>query len=155
MTDQKQTMTAILQWIEVSMHQSMQSFFRYAKENNISMSQVGALFHISRQGMSGVTDIGERLGVSSAAASQMLDRLVQQNLLVRTEDPNDRRARQITLTEEGRSLLDESMRARQSWLLKVVESLTPEERGQVSAALECLISKARLIDAGEIKQSSD
>ena len=62
------------------MHRSMRHFLRYARESGLSMSQFGALFHIHRRGSSGVTDLGDHLGVTSAAASQMLDRLVQQGL---------------------------------------------------------------------------
>ena len=63
-------------WIEVFMRRSMRNFIRFAKDSNLSMSQLGALFHLHHAGSTGVTDLGEHLGVSSAAASQMLERLV-------------------------------------------------------------------------------
>ena len=83
------------------MHRSIRHLLRYARENGLSMSQFGALLHIHRMGSSGVTDLGDHLGVTSAAASQMLERLVQQGLILRTEDPNDRRVKQIVLTDKG------------------------------------------------------
>ncbi len=86
---------ALQNWVGMFMHRSMRDSIRFAKENGLSMSQVGAMFHI-RHGVDGVSDIGDDLGVTSAAASQMLERLVQAGLVTRTEDPHDRRAKQGT-----------------------------------------------------------
>ena len=92
------------------------------------MSQFGALFHLHRMGSSGVTDLGDHLGVTSAAASQMLDRLVQQGLILRSEDPNDRRVKQIVLTDKGHQVLQESIRARQGWLDDLAETLSDRRK---------------------------
>lgn len=127
------------QWNDISMRRSMHNFFHYAKENGLSMSQISALLHLRRRQSSAVTDIGEYLGVTSAAASQMLDRLVQQELILRLEDPQDRRAKQIFLTPKGRQLLEDGMRARQDWLDDLAGTLTAAEKEQVTAALKILI----------------
>jgi DNA-binding MarR family transcriptional regulator len=130
------------EWIEVSMHRSIRNFICYAREGGLSMSQLGALFHIHRQGTSGVTDLGDHLGVTSAAASQMLERLVQQELILRSEDPSDRRVKQIILTDKGLQVLQESIRARQGWLYDLAETLSASEKGTITAALNILIDKA-------------
>ncbi len=134
--------STLLAWIEVSMRRSMRNFIRYARESGLSMSQLGALFHVHRKGSIGVTDLGDHLGVTSAAASQMLERLVQQDLLLRTEDPNDRRVKQIILTEKGSRVLVESIHARQGWVNELAESLSKPEKESITAALNTLISKA-------------
>ncbi len=129
-------------WIEVFMRRSMRNFILYTKESGLSMSQAGALFFVHRQGTCGVTDLGEHLGVTSAAASQMLDRLVQQGLLARNEDPNDRRVKQIALTDAGERALRDSMHARQRWLVDLADAMSTSEKEQVMAALEILIERA-------------
>jgi DNA-binding MarR family transcriptional regulator len=133
---------ALQKWIEVSMHRSIRSFIHYATESGLSMSQLGALFHIDRGGSSGVTDLGDDLGVTSSAASQMLERLVQQGLILRSEDPSDRRLKQMMLTDKGLQVLQESIRARQSWLSDLAETLSNSEREAIIAALNILIDKA-------------
>ncbi len=142
----EELVNALLKWTEVLMHRSMQKFMFYAKERGLSMPQIGALFQIHRRGVLSVSDIGNEMGVSSAAASQMLDRLVQQGLIGRTEDPNDRRGKQIVLTEKGEHIRQESIRARQDWMNSLVEQLTHVEREQVAAALNILIERADLIE---------
>jgi DNA-binding MarR family transcriptional regulator len=132
----------VQEWMEVFMQRSMRGFLAYVRESGLSMSQVGALFQIQHRGSSGVTDLGDKLGVTSSAASQMLERLVQQELILRSEDPSDRRAKQLVLTDKGRQVLQESVRARQSWLSDLAETLSDREKETIIAALNILIDKA-------------
>ena len=135
-------LVTLREWIEVSMDRSIRDFIRYSKESGLSMSQLGALFHIHRRGSSGVTDLGDHLGVTGAAASQMLERLVQQELILRSVDPRDRRVKQIILTAKGLQVLRESIRARQSWLYDLSETLASPEKETITAALNVLIDRA-------------
>ena len=135
-------LVAILQkWVEVFMRRSMRNFIAYSREMGLSMSQLGAIFHIFR-GRSSVTDIGEFLGVSSAASSQLLDQLVRQGLILRTEDPHDRRFKQIVLTDQGRKVIQESVAARMVWMEELAQTLSEDEREQVTIALNILIDKS-------------
>jgi DNA-binding MarR family transcriptional regulator len=129
-------------WMEIFMHRLMHIFIQYVKANGLSISQINAMFHIFRKGSAGVSDIGDELGITSAAASQMLDRLVTQGLILRSEDPHDRRLKHIVLTAKGSQVLQESFRARQKWLEDLAILLTPAEQEQVTAALTILIQKA-------------
>jgi DNA-binding MarR family transcriptional regulator len=137
---------ALYEWIEVFMRRSFRNFLLYSKESGLSMSQIGALIQIHRRGVSGVSDVGDDLGITSAGASQMLERLVQQGLIVRSEDPNDRRVKQIALTDKGYQVLRDSMHARQGWLVDLGKSLTALEHEQVVAALNLLIKKANQLE---------
>ena len=132
-------------WIEVFMRHSMRNFIHYSKDSGLSMSQIGALFHIHR-GASGVSDLGVDLGVTSAAASQMLERLVQLHLILRSEDPHDRRVKQLILTDEGRQVLQESLHARQSWLDDLAGALSPGEKEQIITSLNILIDRASQLE---------
>ena len=128
------------------MRGQMTGFVRYARECGLSMSQAGVLFRLLGHGhghrtMTGVSDIGNHLGVSSAAASQLLDRLVQQGLILRSEDPEDRRAKRISLTGQGRKVVEGGMKGRERWFHALAEKMTDEERATVLAGLEILIRK--------------
>src|SRR5512142_1250571 len=87
-------------WIAAFMRLSMRGSIRYMKEKGLSITQVGAMFEITR-GHDSVSDVGDALGISIAAASQMLERLVQLGLITRTEDREDRRVKKLVLTEKG------------------------------------------------------
>jgi len=134
------------QWIEVFMRHSMRDFIRFAKDRGLSISQLGALLNLYHSGSCGVSDLGDILGVTSAAASQMLERLVRQDLIFRYEDPNDRRVKQIVLTDEGQKLVQEGIHARQTWLGDLAETLSTSQKEQIVITLETLIDKANHLD---------
>ncbi len=132
---------ALQRWIHVAMDRSIRDVVLYTRESGLSMSQLATLFHIHRAGSSGVTDLGDHLGVTSAAASQMLERLVQQGLILRAVDPSDRRVKQIFLTDKGLAVLRESI-WRQGWLSDLAASLSASEREASIAALTMLSDRA-------------
>lgn len=134
------------QWIEVFMRGSMHNFLLFSKQHGFSMTQIAVMFMLRRKGVTSVSVIAGELQISNAAASQLLDRLVQQGLLIRSEDPRDRRLKQIALSEKGYASLQEGLQARQRWLEDLVGRLSQDERIQVINALDLLIDKALQID---------
>ena len=129
-------------WMELFMHRSMRSYMHYAREKGLSRSMIGTLFHLSHRDHTGVTDLSEHLGVSSAAASQMLERLVEEGLIQRLEDPDDRRMKQIILTDKGSHIIKETVNARLDWLEELTEKFSDEEKKQITSTLELIIARA-------------
>lgn len=140
-SDPEQFIEALRSWAEAFMRQSMHGAIQYAKQNHMSMSQLGAMLHISRMGACAVADISEDLGVTSAAVSQLVDRLVDQGLVSRDEDPADRRAKRIELTARGTKVLQQAMEARQAWFRALASSLTAAERAAAAATLRSLTER--------------
>lgn len=117
------------------------------------MTQLNILFRLYHAGGCGVSDIGEHLGVSNAAASQTVDRLVQLGFLERTENPNDRRAKQLRLTLKGQQLIHDSIEVRRHWIEDLTLALSPQEREAIAQALVTLTAVARQLEQG-IKEKS-
>jgi DNA-binding MarR family transcriptional regulator len=141
--------SALHDWAEVFMRHSMRDFILYSKTSGLSISQIRTLFQIHRRGAT-VSDIGDELGVTNAAASQLLDRLVREGLIKRSEDPRDRRVKQIILTDKGKHILEEIIRSRQVWLSALASYMTPAEQADVIDALHILIEKTNQLEqAGE------
>ncbi len=84
--------------------------------------------------------------LSSAAASQMLEHLVEEGLIQRTEDPDDRRMKKISLTEKGYQVMKDSVSARLGWLEELTESFSDKEKVQITTAIELIINKAKQQD---------
>jgi DNA-binding MarR family transcriptional regulator len=95
----------------------------------------------------GVSDIGERFDITNAAASQLVDKLVQSGLIQREEDPNDRRAKLLNLTEKGRQFIQKGVEERYRWVDRLAAKLTPEERAKVDEALQIMTQAARELEA--------
>jgi DNA-binding MarR family transcriptional regulator len=133
-------------WMQLVMRHSIHSFIGFAKNRNYSIAQLNALIRLYHKGNCGISDLGEETGVTNAAASQLLEKMVQQGLVLRLEDPQDRRHKIVKLTEAGQQLACESLSARQSWLTQLIDLLTPEEQEHVSVVLQLLIEKAALLE---------
>jgi DNA-binding MarR family transcriptional regulator len=133
-------------WIEIFMRQSMRHLIYYSQESGLSMQQIRALFRI-HDCSRGVSDLGDHLGVSKAAASQMLDRMVEQGFILRSEDPNDRRGKHITLTDKGLEAMQKSVEARQGWLKQLAGEFSSAEKEQIAKSLIILVEKARKIES--------
>lgn len=142
MTESEDVAKALHDWHRMFMRGQMSGYARYVKSCGLSMSQASVLFQLSRQGSKcGVSDIGGRLGVTSAAASQLLDRLVHQGLIARTEDPEDRRARLVALTDRGRDIAERAMEGRRRWFTALAEAMSAAERATVVKGLKILTRK--------------
>ena len=133
----------IREWSEVFMQRSMRDFRKFMDETGLSFSQINILMRLIHAGSTGVSEIGEQLGVSNAAASQAVDRLVILDLIKRTEDPADRRAKQLALTQKGRTLIESGIEARSRWVEGLTDALTPEQQAMIVAALTLLTAAAR------------
>ena len=142
-------------WMYEMMRHSMQGFMQHAKKSGISMSQIAAMIKLNKNVVCGVTDLGDELGVSSAAASQLLERMVQQGSVERTEDPQDRRSKRLVLTDEGRKTLEETMNAKQQWIRALASSLDEGELSQVTDALAILVGKSKKLAAASSADEFD
>lgn len=78
----------------------------------VTLPQVLLLSQVERGETTSPSDVAEAMRVSLPAASQMIDRLVQQGLLERAEDPEDRRRKTLAVTTDARALLRKLREAR-------------------------------------------
>jgi DNA-binding MarR family transcriptional regulator len=93
-------------------------------EASVSLPQVLLLSHVDR-GARSPSDLAGATHVSLPAVSQMIERLVQQGLLVRTEDEGDRRRKSIAITRPARVLLRKLGAARSAEYALGLASLSP------------------------------
>jgi DNA-binding MarR family transcriptional regulator len=101
---------------------------------------------IHKEGVCGVSNIGEHLGVTNAAASQMINKLVENGLLARSEDPNDRRNRLIALTPAGEALVHDFFHARYAWLQGLSDQLSLERQETIIKAIHNLNEAAERLE---------
>lgn len=143
----KLTFTLILrEWAEVFMRRSMRDFIEFSKASGLTMTQMSALMQLFYAGTKGVSDIAQHLGVSDAAASQMVERLVQQKILERSEDKQDRRFKKVSLTDKGKRLIEDGIESRRRWMELLTQALTAEQQETIGNALIVLTEAAKNLD---------
>ena len=146
MTKSTQITQPLRAWMDVFMHRSMRGWTHFAKSTGLSMPQFSILMQLHYKGPCGMSEISERFDVTAAAASQLVDKLVQAGYIERTEDPSDRRAKLLKLSTNGAKLVDNGIQERYRWMDELVGELTVEESGKVAEALMLLTEKARALD---------
>ena len=129
---------AIRSWMDVFMNRSMRGWGRFAKSTGLSMPQFSLLMHMNHKGACGMSEVSERFEITPAAASQLVDKLVQSGFVQRVEDPHDRRAKLLNLTDKGRDLIQQGIQERYRWVDELAGKLSAEERAQVSDALNIM-----------------
>lgn len=143
MTDATQFSQSLRGWMDTFTHRSMRDWSRFVKASGFSMPQFFLLMHVHQHAQCGISDLSDHMDITTAAASQLVDKLVQAGLLIRAEDPNDRRARQLALTELGREWIEKGITERYRWVEQVATRLNDEQKTEVSAALILLTEAAR------------
>ncbi len=112
----------------------IQEFVGLMRKHDLSMPQIYVLMHLFHTGECQVSDISMVMGASNPAASQLVERLWQQGLVARAEDPNNRRVKKIHLTDKGQQLVREGIVSNE-FLMSVFAHLTLEQRDTIHTAL--------------------
>lgn len=105
---------------------------------DLTYSQIKLLKMVSLTEGYTVSNVAQFLGVSTAAASRAVERLVRRDLVNRAEDAADRRAVRLSLTAKGQSVLDAYLRASSKALQAVFGNLSAEQLQQTGDLLDQL-----------------
>jgi DNA-binding MarR family transcriptional regulator len=141
----------IRQFMEIAMYRALHERVHFAKSLGLSMPQFSILAQLHFRGVCGLSEVSERFEITPAAASQLVDKLVQSGLVRREEDPHDRRAKCLNLTDKGKELLQRNLAERYRWVDELAEELTPAERAKITEALEIMTQAAQKLETESIQ----
>ncbi|MFZ3069960.1 MAG: MarR family transcriptional regulator [Anaerolineaceae bacterium] len=127
------------EWAEQAMLRSMNALIRFNQSNGLTFSQSNSLFFLKNEPQATINDLADHLGITKAAVSQLVERMVGQGLVNRQEDPQDRRSKRLTLTPLGDTIVEEAWHARHAWLEELVKTYTPAQQEMLEPALNLLI----------------
>ena len=83
-------------------NRKLRAFFDAAvREEGLTLARARALFAIARRGPLTQKELAEELEIETPTLVRVLDGLEKQNLILRTEDATDRRAKRIHMTPDG------------------------------------------------------
>jgi DNA-binding MarR family transcriptional regulator len=121
------------------------NLLRVIEESGLSMTQCKALLELGGLGQAAetwqVSDLAEVFGASVPSMSRAVDALVKEGLATRVEDPDDRRARQVRITEKGKQLVETLVTVRQTGMQAFAATLTAAQRRKLDAAVDALMER--------------
>ncbi len=96
---------------------------------------LGVLRHL---GTLSVSEIGRRLHISRPNMTPLIDRLVEDEMVIREPDAEDRRVIKIAITRKGLDLMAAGRKRMKETMGKVFSEFTEEELARLSGSLETL-----------------
>jgi DNA-binding MarR family transcriptional regulator len=112
-------------------------------ETRLTASQVSALATIEELGPLRISTLATHESMDPSVATRVVAGLENQGLLHRRDDPDDKRASLVDLSEFGRAALSALWRERTVRLNLRFERLTASERRAIESALPALEKLAR------------
>jgi len=110
----------------------LRSFMRQQKKTpkgcEVTPPQMLILDFLNKQGPARMSEVAKYMGVTTAAATGIVDRMVRAGYLVRAFEPGDRRVIKVKLTSSGARLIKEALRQRRRFIEQVFGRLSEDDR---------------------------
>ncbi|MBI2503169.1 MAG: MarR family transcriptional regulator [Candidatus Latescibacteria bacterium] len=113
-----------------------EKYLRQTTTLDVTVPQFNLLKLIAHNGKHQVGELASFLGVSQAAASKNVDKLVRLKLIIREVQQSDRRAASLSLTHKGKSVIHRYEALKEEKLKEILESLTAGELATLMQGLE-------------------
>ncbi|SHN32305.1 MarR family winged helix-turn-helix transcriptional regulator [Cryptosporangium aurantiacum] len=111
---------------------------RRTEPSELGPGSVAALATVRREGPIRPGDLALREGVTPSTMTRIVALLENNQFLARENDPADRRAYLVRITEAGETFLTRLAGIRSKALQAQLDQLSPEERAAIEAALPVL-----------------
>ena len=105
----------------------------------ISMAQCHALIEIGRAKRISLIDLATLLNLDNSTMSRTVNNLVNNGMVERQLDPNDRRYITIQLTQEGLEQFHGIESGMGEYFMKIYDAIPSESRAQVLESLQILL----------------
>ncbi|MCB0132851.1 MAG: MarR family transcriptional regulator [Caldilineaceae bacterium] len=110
----------------------------YSTLEDLTISQFGVLESVFHLGPMSQKDIGRKLLKSGGNMTLVIDNLVKRGLVERTRADYDRRVMLISLTPDGRAMIERIFPRHVQAITQEMSVLTPEEQDTLAALLKKL-----------------
>jgi DNA-binding MarR family transcriptional regulator len=110
---------------------------------DLSLTAVAALGSLDRRGPQRITTMAAAQGVSQPSMTQLVQRLEQRGLVMRTSDPSDGRVALVSLTGEGRAALAARRQRNTRRIAELLADLPDDDVQALSDALAAVLPRMR------------
>ncbi|MFB5066118.1 MAG: MarR family winged helix-turn-helix transcriptional regulator [Candidatus Wallacebacter cryptica] len=126
----------ISRWFSILHRLSLSYVYDGLKKFNIGSGQVMFLLELYYQGGVSQEELSRLLNIDGANTTRAVRKLEQEGYVRREQNPQDRRAYQIFLTEKALALKPEIFQLIRNWEDTLLQNLSEEERAVFSTLLK-------------------
>ena len=113
---------------------------------DLTMPQLKTLIYVSKHEGATSGQIAQSLGVGLSTITGLVDRLEEQHLVTRRDDPRDRRITRVLPTPEGSTLVDSLIQYRNEVVTAILDQLNPDQLELVETAFQHLVDAATRLE---------
>jgi DNA-binding MarR family transcriptional regulator len=99
-----------------------------SKLSHLSLLQLETMIFLNQQVDAQMLDIANYLQITKPTATSLLDKLVEGDLVTRNSDAKDRRLVKLSLTEKGKTLVEEGKKEKNKRMSKLLSYLNEEDK---------------------------
>ncbi len=119
-------------------------------KTGLNQSQVSALIHLDRVEELSQIDLASRLGMRKAATGTLIDTLQSKGLVDRTRGREDRRLQLVSITDEGREVVETIDRMAEPLGQELRKGVSRDERVQLVSILQRIRQNLRRTEEGHL-----
>lgn len=123
-------------------------FNQYYKRFKLSKPQFNALYLIYISGSEGITlsELGDKMVVTRANITSLIDRMESRNYIERVINPNDRRSIKAVIRKEGIEIINKILPTHKIFSKEILGFLTEAEKERVNKLLEKILEEIKKSD---------
>lgn len=103
----------------------LEIFHRYMPE--LTPTQFALLVALRELGDTSQNELGRHIGIDAATTNGVVERLLKKQFIQSSDDPNDKRRVRLSLTNEGRRTIEQSIPLAQTITSDTLDGLTQRE----------------------------
>ncbi|MFW6270549.1 MAG: MarR family winged helix-turn-helix transcriptional regulator [Bacillota bacterium] len=108
----------------------------HLKELDLTMPRFLVLWHITKNEPINMSSLHQKMYMANSTLTVIIDKLLEENLVKRYRNPEDRRMVLIELTDKGSKKLREVLKVRQKFLEKALSDLDYKKQQQLTCLLK-------------------
>jgi MarR family transcriptional regulator for hemolysin len=127
------------QFVNAISDQSFREMLAYLHRSGISLPRYSVLRILERQPGMTTSALSDELHLTLGSTSQLIDRLELDQLIVRQDDPHDKRIRRIYLQEQGLQILHQVQQISTTIIMSTINQAPLALQHEFASVLEKLL----------------
>lgn len=114
--------------------------YRNSFRGELGRTQAEVLEYLYENGSSRAQNIAEAIHIPKQHVSKIVTQFIADGLVVSNPSESDKRAKQLTLTQKGKQLINEHLAISNQAFLEQLDTLTSEERQDLAQSMKVIVS---------------
>jgi DNA-binding MarR family transcriptional regulator len=111
---------------------------------NLTMAQLKCLAYINFEGVVNFKMLGAALGVTPPNLTGIVDRMVEQKLIIREENPDNRRMQMLKLTPRGEAIINELQESGNAHMKAILSIMNIDDLSALARGMHALVKAAEI-----------